>query len=84
MVGKWHLSMKSTPIDRGFDEFYGMLRGIASFFQEKPAYRRHPVGRAERKYEEGEFYSTDAFGDYALDFFAGSRRRQAVVHVSRI
>ena len=33
MVGKWHMNHDPGPIDRGFDEYYGLLRGhSASFF----------------------------------------------------
>ncbi len=74
MVGKWHLSPNPGPIRRGFDEFYGMIGGFNSFWQEDPSYTRLPAGRPKRKYPAGGFYSTDAFADYALDFLADSRR----------
>jgi arylsulfatase A-like enzyme len=68
MVGKWHLSERSTPVMRGFDEFYGMLGGFNSYWQENPFYTRLPADHPKREYKPGEFYSTNAFGDYALDF----------------
>lgn len=68
MVGKWHLDRTVNPIVRGFDEFYGMLGGFNSFWQENPYYTRLPEGRAKRDYATNKFYSTDVFGDYALDF----------------
>jgi arylsulfatase len=68
MVGKWHLGNERKPTDRGFDEFYGMLGGFNSFWQEDPYYTRWPQGRAKRPYAKDEFYATDAFGDYATDF----------------
>jgi len=74
MVGKWHLSERSTPVMRGFDEFYGMLGGFNSYWQEDPYYTRLPAGRPRREYKPGEFYSTNAFGDYALDFIEEGRR----------
>ncbi|MEW6306103.1 MAG: arylsulfatase, partial [Verrucomicrobiota bacterium] len=73
MVGKWHLTDKSGPIRRGFDEFYGMIGGFNSFWQENPFYTRLPQGRAKRDYAPDKFYSTDVFGDYALDFLADAR-----------
>ena len=76
MVGKWHLSPGNRPphpTDRGFDEFYGMIGGFNSFFQEHPYYTRLPKGRQARDYQPGEFYSTDAFGDYSLDFLGLAR-----------
>ena len=77
MVGKWHLSAgpkTPRPTDRGFDEFYGMVGGFNSFFQEDPFYTRLPADRKKREYSKDGFYSTDAFGDYSLDFLAEARR----------
>jgi arylsulfatase len=79
MVGKWHLSAgpkTPRPTDRGFDEFYGMVGGFNSFFQEDPFYTRLPADRTKRPYAKGAFYSTDAFGDYSLDFLALARRQK--------
>jgi arylsulfatase len=79
MAGKWHLSggpRTPRPTDRGFDEFYGMVGGFNSCFQERPFYTRLPAGRARREYPKDGFYSTDAFGDYSLDFLAEARRRK--------
>jgi arylsulfatase len=77
MVGKWHLSAgprTPRPTDRGFDEFYGMIGGFNSCFQEDPFYTRLPADRKKRTYAKDAFYSTDAFGDYALDFLALARQ----------
>jgi arylsulfatase len=77
MVGKWHLSAgpkTPRPTDRGFDEFYGMIGGFNSFFQEDPFYTRLPADRAKREYAKDKFYSSDAFGDYSLDFLAEARK----------
>ncbi len=74
MVGKWHLSRESSPIRRGFDEFYGMIGGYNTCWQEDPFYTRLPEGRPKRAYAPGAFYSTDVFGDYALDFLEAGRQ----------
>lgn len=77
MVGKWHLSAgpkTPRPTDRGFDEFYGMIGGFNSCFQEDPFYTRLPAGRTKREYAKDAFYSTDAFGEYSLDFIAEARK----------
>src|SRR5207248_2598452 len=79
MVGKWHLSAgpkTPRPTDRGFDEFYGMIGGFNSCFQEDPFYTRLPADRKKREYPKDAFYSTDVFGDYALDFLAAARRQK--------
>jgi len=74
MVGKWHLGSNPGPIRSGFDDFYGMIGGFNSFWQENPFYTRLPAGRPKRTYSPNQFYSTDVFADYALDFLAESRR----------
>ncbi|MDQ3813350.1 MAG: sulfatase-like hydrolase/transferase, partial [Armatimonadota bacterium] len=74
MVGKWHLTERSTPVDRGFQEFYGMLGGFDNYFKEDPGYTRLPAGRAKREYKPGEFYATDVFGDYSIDFIDQAQR----------
>lgn len=73
MVGKWHLGATPGPIARGFDEFYGMIGGFNSCWQESPYYTRLPPGHPKRFYAPGKFYSTDVFGDYALDFINEAR-----------
>src|SRR5262245_43036869 len=79
MVGKWHLSAgpkTPRPTDRGFDEFYGMVGGFNSFFQEDPSYTRLPAGRVKREYPKDGFYSSDAFADYSIDFLAEARKQR--------
>ncbi len=76
MVGKWHLSAgpkTPRPTDRGFDEFYGMIGGFNSCFDETPYYSRLPADRTKRVYSNDNFYSSDAFGDYSLDFIKLAR-----------
>jgi arylsulfatase len=72
-VGKWHVNEATGPIARGFDEFFGMLGGYNSCWQEKPFFSRLPADRQPRAYAPGKFYSTDVFADYALDFLAQGR-----------
>ncbi|MEK3889355.1 arylsulfatase [Bacillus sp. FSL K6-3431] len=71
LSGKWHVG-KHGPIERGFDEFYGILGGFTSFWDEQD-YVRLPECRTKRNYKKGEFYATDAITDYALDFIEESR-----------
>ena len=76
MVGKWHLNEKNPPTERGFDEFYGMLGGYNSFWQEEPFYTRWPKGREKRAYAKDAFYSTDVFADYAIEFIGDGKSGQ--------
>ena len=73
MVGKWHLSEQSTPVMRGFDEFYGMLGGFNTYWKEDPYYTRLPADHPKRVYPANGFYSSNVFGDYALDFMNQGR-----------
>jgi arylsulfatase len=74
MVGKWHLAAHPNPIARGFDEFYGMIGGFNTCWQEHPSYTRLPADHPRREYAPDKFYSTDVFGDYALDFISDARK----------
>lgn len=68
-VGKWHLHDKTGPIRRGFDEFYGYTFDHSHDQYDADYYIRLPQGRAkEINPPRDEFYATDVFNDYALEF----------------
>jgi arylsulfatase len=77
MCGKWHLSHgpghPPTPVDRGFDDYYGLLQGFHGFWDPRAPVRL-PAGRPARTYPPGKFYATDAYTDHALDFLADARK----------
>ena len=77
MAGKWHLApnpkldgtqpsaeaRRSWPRERGFDRFFGTIRGSGSFYQ--PA----SLVRDDRFVEPGDgFFYTDAISSAAIDF----------------
>ena len=76
LSGKWHLGARAPhrPIDRGFDEFYGLLDGCCNFFrptQPDPPFKggrtRVFAHNAQRIHEfPDDFYTTDAFTDHAI------------------
>lgn len=81
LSGKWHLGANPSqrPIDRGFDEFYGLLDGCCNYFN--PAQRDPPSeggririfahnDRRITKFPE-DFYTTDAFTDHAIATLRG-------------
>ena len=76
MVGKWHLNPRTPPTSRGFEDFYGMLGGFNTTWQEDPFYTRWPQDRQKRSYAPGHFYSTDVFADYAIDFIGDGKSGQ--------
>ncbi len=70
MAGKWHLGQHAQdrwPLQRGFERYYGIIAGASSYFNPQPprglTYGNEPVQ------PEGEnYYTTDAFTDYAVKF----------------
>lgn len=78
MVGKWHMGSPG-PIQRGFDAYYGFKNFQAhSEDQWEPAnYIRLPAGTTpELKYPAGQYYVTDVFTDYALEFLRQARTQK--------
>jgi arylsulfatase len=65
MVGKWHLSLnplKNSPIQRGFDDFYGTLTGAGSFYDPMTLTR----GTKSVKPDGDDYYYTDKIGSEAV------------------
>jgi arylsulfatase A-like enzyme len=69
--GKWHVG--STPIDRGFDRYFGMLGGSCSYFVPDETFR---LDRKPFKTNDKNFYTTNAFTDYALTFLDEAAQRE--------
>lgn len=69
MSGKWHLAGRENtvyPADRGFDRFYGILGGAASYFA--PYSLTRDRKNAEAEYQRPGYYITQAITDNAVDF----------------
>ncbi len=74
LSGKWHLGSRAPqrPIDRGFDEFYGLMDGCCNFFNpaqpdpEAEGGRVRIFGRNDILIREfpKDFYTTDAFAGH--------------------
>lgn len=75
-VGKWHLHPQTGPIKRGFHEFYGYTDDHSHDQYDATYYRRFP---SDRKKEidppADQFYATDVFNDYALEFIRQGQKR---------
>jgi len=67
MTGKWHVGVKEKawPSNRGFDHFYGEHSYVDSYFE--PTHRLFLDGEVVEP-EGKDWYSTDAYTDYALKF----------------
>ena len=74
MSGKWHLA--STPPQRGFDRYFGFLSGAINFFTGLDWQTGENLMRLDARSFKApdDFYSTDAFTDFAIEFLEGSRR----------
>jgi len=77
LSGKWHLGRVAPnhPLDRGFENYYGLLDGCSNHFDPSipdPAFEggrvRHWADGRERVFKFPEnFYSTDAITDHAIE-----------------
>ena len=78
MSGKWHLSGKSYgvfPNDRGFNDFYGILGGAASFYA--PAHlHRNRKNVEQEAIENPDYYITDAISSEATRMIHGTPDEQ--------
>lgn len=75
-VGKWHLHDKTGPTTRGFEEFYGYALDHSHDQWDAAYYKRLPAGRRkEIDPPQGEFYATDVFSEYALEFIRQGQKR---------
>ena len=77
LTGKWHLGHlpPARPIDRGFDEYYGVMEGCCNFFnpaKPDPVFynggRTRPFAHNDRSITNfpAGYYTTDAFSDHAI------------------
>lgn len=69
MTGKWHMS--STPIQRGFDRYFGHLSGATNFFLGDETFR---LNDQPFQVPAQGFYTTDANTDYAIQFLEETQR----------
>lgn len=75
MTGKWHLGLnkENWPLQRGFDKFYGLIAGASNYFKpEAPrgiTYKNNAISITDEDY-----YTTDAFTNYAIDFIDESQK----------
>jgi len=75
MVGKWHLGMhgmEKWPLQRGFDRYYGILSGAASYLRPQ-GMRGLTLDNSELPPPRDPYYTTDAFTDHAIEFLKSGR-----------
>ncbi len=78
-VGKWHVGDELDPTTRGFDDFYGFVKGHSAPQWEQEHYHRLPKSRTpEIAYSDDAYFATESFNDYAIEFLnqATTKRQQ--------
>jgi arylsulfatase A-like enzyme len=71
MAGKWHLGyhgQEKWPRQRGFDRYYGCISGAVSYFKPMDPRGLTLDNTPLPPTEDPDFYTTDAFTDYAMRF----------------
>jgi arylsulfatase A-like enzyme len=73
--GKWHIGEERPhwPIDRGFDNYYGLISGAANYFditrtKQKGVKRHFAIDSTEYLPTDESFYMTDAITENAVKF----------------
>ena len=77
MLGKWHLGdePEHSPLGRGFDRMYGIPKGGGVYFYPCIGRDRQVFLDDEQVFPDSNWYSTDAFTDYAIQFVRESQRQ---------
>lgn len=83
MSGKWHVTrfaevdsdQSQWPVQRGFEKFYGTLKGSGSYYDPVSLTRQNKMITPENdpEYKPKEFYYTDAISDNAVRFLQQHR-----------
>ncbi|MFG0288976.1 MAG: sulfatase-like hydrolase/transferase [Rhodopirellula sp. JB044] len=87
IFGKWHMGIADRyhPLQRGFDEFYGMRGGARSFYPYKNPQAVPKENLLERNfegYQEHEGYLTNAIADEACAFIQRNQNSPFFAFVS--
>jgi arylsulfatase A-like enzyme len=70
MAGKWHLGMhgqEKWPLQRGFEKYYGILAGAASYLRPAPP-RGLTFMNTQLEAPDTAYYTTNAFTTNAINF----------------
>ena len=70
MSGKWHVGEERPhwPVDRGFDEYFGLISGASNYFKLDGARTMALGNEPWTPPDDGSFYMTDAIADHAVEF----------------
>lgn len=84
MCGKWHVTNRDAkdadnsnwPLQRGFEKFYGTIRGYGNFFDPASLCRQNTfiTPANDPEYQPADYYYTDALSDNAVRYLAQHRQ----------
>jgi arylsulfatase A-like enzyme len=79
-IGKWHLGGPPNflPMKRGFDEFYGTVANTSYF--NPPRFVDSKVSDEVHAVADDKFYSTDAYGERAVDWIERHKDRPYLLY----
>ncbi len=77
MSGKWHVGEQRHmwPDKRGFDQFYGVPSGGGLYYYPSPFYERSVFWNGEQVHPDSNWYSTEGFTDYTVDYIKNQRKK---------
>jgi arylsulfatase A-like enzyme len=83
MVGKWHLGTKpgQQPLDRGFDEYFGFLRGSSWYLPQAGQKSIAQILEGRKAVPVGG-YLTDAFGERAVRFITENQAKPFFLYLA--
>jgi arylsulfatase len=86
-AGKWHVTphirpgqpQRNWPLQRGFDRYYGIVSGAASFFDPHSLARDNTLisAFADPEYQPETYYFTDAISEHAVRFLQHHEQQHA-------
>ena len=79
MSGKWHVGSSERtmwPDYRGFQQFYGVPAGGGIYFYPSIYWERPVFWNGKEVFPDENWYSTDAFTDYAIDYIEQRRDKE--------
>jgi len=84
LVGKWHLGLAEQfhPNNRGFDEFYGLLGGGRSYWEQAGNDSEYRKMRRKNTEEKHQGYLTDRLGEEAIAFIKGNKEKPFFLYLS--
>jgi len=84
LIGKWHLGLAEQfhPNNRGFDEFYGLLGGGRSYWEQEGNDTQYRKMRRNKVEEKHQGYLTDRLGEEAIAFIERNKENPFFLYLS--